>query len=167
MKWYLPDSSVAGSGYYQVDGAYGALFSADLAYQQIEGSVIGGRQQLRDIALRFHRRHNVAWHFSREDLKVEADEVIETILQLGTKERAASTVKRVQVFSEEIRSSGWRVGSLVAKYTEIASGRRNDGGAGPKRDTVHFSEIRIGTIANRTYPGRLARSRRTREGRSG
>jgi len=50
MKWYLPDSSVAGSGYYQVDGAYDALFSADLAYQQIEGSVIGGRQQLRDVA---------------------------------------------------------------------------------------------------------------------
>lgn len=80
MRWYLPDSSVAGSGYYQVDGAYDALLLADLAYQQIEGSVIGRRQLLRDVALRFRRRHNVAWHFSREDLKVEAGEVIETIL---------------------------------------------------------------------------------------
>jgi len=53
----LPDSSVAGSGYYQVDGAYGALFSADLAYQQVDGSVIGRPQLLRDVALQFRRRN--------------------------------------------------------------------------------------------------------------
>lgn len=158
----MPDSSVAGSGYYQLDGAYGALFSADLAYQQVDGSVIGRLQLLRDVALQFRRRNRGkrirfirrSWRLNRRAAYV------------WTKGRAAWTIKRVQVFSEEIRNSGWRVGPVIAKYTEIESDRRDDGGAGPKRDTVFLSEIRNGTTVNRTYPGRLAGSRRIREGRS-
>lgn len=69
--------------------AYGALFSSNLTYQRVDGSVIGRRQLLHDVALQFRRRHNAAWHFSREDLKVESDEIIETLVQLGTIEASA------------------------------------------------------------------------------
>lgn len=127
--------AVARAAYLNRDiAAYGTLFSPDLAYQQVDGSVIGRRQLLHDVALQFRRRHNAAWHFSRKDLKVEMDEVVETLVQLGTIDASAFgficrnwalnrraayvwtrpngswTISRVQVFSEEIRHSGWRFG---------------------------------------------------------
>lgn len=43
--------------------AYGALFSPDLAYQQVDGSVIGRRQLLHDVAFSFAgviRRHGIS-----------------------------------------------------------------------------------------------------------
>ncbi|KAA1183896.1 hypothetical protein FP026_07700 [Rhizobium tropici] len=127
--------AVARAAYLDRDiAAYGALFSLDLAYQQVDGSVIGRQQLLSDVAQQFRRRHDATWHFNREDLKVEADEVIETLVQLGTIEasafglihrswtlnrsaayvwttlKGAWTIRRVQVFSEQIRHSGWRFG---------------------------------------------------------
>ncbi|WP_337268407.1 nuclear transport factor 2 family protein [Oryzifoliimicrobium ureilyticus] len=69
--------------------AYGALFSPNLAYRQIDGSVIGRRKLLDDVEVQFRRRHKPTWRFSREDLKVEGDEIIETLVQLGTIEASA------------------------------------------------------------------------------
>ncbi|WP_337271100.1 nuclear transport factor 2 family protein [Oryzifoliimicrobium ureilyticus] len=114
--------------------AYGALFSPNLAYQQVDGSVIGRRQLLNDVEVQFRRGYKATWHFSREDLKVDGDEIIETLVQLGTIEASAFglihrswrlnrraayvwtkvtgiwMITRVKVFSEELKHSGWRFG---------------------------------------------------------
>ncbi len=114
--------------------AYCEMFSPTLAYQQLNGQVIGRDQLMRDVAAQFRQLSSVESSFTREALHVTDSEVTEALMQTATAEATAFgfihrrwklnrratycwtkrqemwTIERVTVHSETMMSAGWSFG---------------------------------------------------------
>jgi hypothetical protein len=111
--------------------AYCEMFSPTLAYQQLNGRVIGCDQLMRDVAAQFRQLSSAESSFTREAMRVTDSEVTETLMQAATAETSAFgfihrrwklnrratycwtkrqeiwTIERVTVHSETMVSAGW------------------------------------------------------------
>jgi hypothetical protein len=114
--------------------AYRAVFSPSLAYRQPDRKVVGRDALMRDVAQQFRNLGRASSTYTRERLIVTADEAIETLIQTAMVEatmfgvlhrgwrltrrgdyawcrkNGGWTIARVDVFSESLTHTGWRLG---------------------------------------------------------
>ncbi|HEX4302938.1 MAG TPA: nuclear transport factor 2 family protein [Rhizomicrobium sp.] len=114
--------------------AYRALFSTALAYRQNDGKVIGRDALMRNVAQQFRNLTRVTSTFTRLELAQADNGVVEHLIQSGsaqatafgfvhrswviarvgdytwTRENGIWVIRQVQVLSETLSPTGWRIG---------------------------------------------------------
>jgi hypothetical protein len=114
--------------------AYRAMFSPALVYRRSDGNVIGRDALMRDVAQQFRNLTRITSNFTRVGLVRAGDDVVEQLIQGGsaqatafgfvhrswsvarkgdytwTRENGIWVIRQVQVLSETMSPTGWRVG---------------------------------------------------------
>jgi len=114
--------------------AYREIFCADLEYQRVDGRVIDRAQLMRDVKAQFQKLDKADTTFVREEFSLDGKQATAVLSQTACADAVAFgfirrswclrrrghytwattdgvwKIARVRVLSEEIRSSGWRLG---------------------------------------------------------